>query len=66
MASVLSIVISMMSHYYFIQKFGTYGAALSMTVVYFIVLIITIVFVYQQVILFVKPQKINEYYDHYD
>lgn len=44
-ASVLSVIISVVSHTLFIKYRGAYGAAVSMCVVYFIVLLITLFFV---------------------
>ena len=44
-ASLLSVLISVVSHTLFIKHYGAYGAAVSMCVVYFIVLLITIIFV---------------------
>jgi Na+-driven multidrug efflux pump len=38
-------LISLVSHTVFVQQWGAYGAAVSMCVVYFIVLLITIFFV---------------------
>ncbi|MBL0357654.1 MAG: oligosaccharide flippase family protein [Chitinophagaceae bacterium] len=44
-ASLLSVIVSVVSHTLFIKYLGAYGAAVSMCVVYFIVLLITIFFV---------------------
>lgn len=44
-ASLLSVFISVLSHAIFVERLGAYGAAVSMCVVYFVVLIITICFV---------------------
>jgi len=65
-ASLLSILVSVVSHYFFIRQMGAYGAAISMSIVYFIVLIITVLFVYKQLIPLLKSKKISEYYDHHD
>lgn len=56
-ASLFSVIISCGSHYYFIQKLGAYGAAVSMCIVYFIVLIITILLVYKQLIPMLSNNK---------
>lgn len=45
LASSLSVLISLVSHTVFVKQWGAYGAAVSMCVVYLIVLIITIFFV---------------------
>lgn len=45
MASSLSVLISVVSHSVFIKQWGAYGAAVSMCVVYFIVLLITMLIV---------------------
>ncbi len=65
-ASLLSILVSIVSHYFFIKQMGAYGAAVSMSIVYFIVLIITVLFVYKQIVPILKSKKIPEYYDHHD
>jgi len=65
-ASLISVLVSVVSHYFFIKQLGAYGAAVSMSVVYFIVLIVTILFVYKQVLPILQTKKINEYYDHHD
>jgi O-antigen/teichoic acid export membrane protein len=59
LASILSVIISVTSHYFFIKQLGAYGAAVSMCVVYFIVLIITLLFVYRQILPILKVQKIS-------
>ena len=56
-ASLLSIVVSIAAHYFFIKQLGAFGAAVSMCVVYFIVLIITILFVYKHFILILQTSK---------
>jgi O-antigen/teichoic acid export membrane protein len=65
-ASTISIVISIVSHYFFIKQMGAYGAAVSMSIVYFIVLIVTVLFAYKQVTLVIKSKNLPEYYDHHD
>ncbi len=45
MASSLSVLISFVSNAFFIKHWGAYGAAVSMCIVYFIVLLITALFV---------------------
>ncbi len=65
-ASLLFILVSVVSHYFFIKQMGAYGAAVSMSIVYFIVLVITVLFVYKQVIALLKNQNVAEYYDHHD
>ena len=65
-ASVISITVSILSHYFFIKQLGAYGAAVSMSVVYFIVLIITLLFVYKEIVPLFLTKKIAEYYDHHD
>lgn len=61
MASLLSVFISILSHTLFIKFFGAYGAAVSMCVVYFIVLLITIAFVRKHLTLLFSsnPSKTN-------
>jgi O-antigen/teichoic acid export membrane protein len=46
-ASLLSVLISVSAHFVCIKQWGAYGAAVSMCIVYFIVLLITIFFVRQ-------------------
>jgi O-antigen/teichoic acid export membrane protein len=65
-ASLLSVMVSSMSHYFFIKQMGAYGAAVSMSIVYFIVLIITVLFVYKQIVPILRSKKTAEYYDHHD
>jgi O-antigen/teichoic acid export membrane protein len=48
-ASSLSIFISIAVNYYFIKNMGSYGAALSIGTIYFVVFIITMLFVRKQV-----------------
>lgn len=66
LASIISITVSILSHYFFIKQFGAYGAAVSMSIIYFIVLIITLLFVYKQIVPLLQTKKIAEYYDHHD
>lgn len=66
LASLISVLVSVVSHYFFIKKLGAYGAALSMSVVYFIVLIVTVLFVYKQILPMLQTKKSSEYYDHHD
>lgn len=47
-ASLLSVLISVASHGLFIKQFGAYGGAVSICVVYFIVLVIIMLFVRKQ------------------
>ncbi len=47
-ASVISLCVSIPSHYFFTEKFGAYGAAISMAVVYFIMLLVSIILVFKQ------------------
>lgn len=58
-ASLLSVLISIVSHALFIQHLGAYGAAVSMCVVYTIVLIITLLLVRKQLmqIISFQPSK---------
>jgi O-antigen/teichoic acid export membrane protein len=51
LASSLSVLISLISHSFFIKLWGAYGAAVSMCLVYFIVLLITALFVKKHLIL---------------
>lgn len=51
LASVLSVAVSLLSHTFFIQQQGAYGAAVSICLVYFIVLLITIFLVRKQLVL---------------
>lgn len=57
-ASILSIVLSISLHTFFINKLGAHGAAVSICVTYFIVLIITILFVYKQLLPILQSKKI--------
>ena len=66
LAAIISITVSILSHYFFIKQFGAYGAAVSMSIVYFIVLIITLLFVYKQIVPLFLTKKIAEYYDYHD
>ena len=65
-ASIISIVVSIVSHYFFIKQMGAYGAAVSMSIIYFIVLIVTVLFVHKQITQMIKNKNIPEYYDHHD
>lgn len=55
--SILSILICVSSHYFFIQKLGAYGAALSMCAVYFGVLIITLLLVRKDLVRMFKTNR---------
>ena len=60
LVSVTSILISVLSHSYFIKNWGAYGAAVSMCVSYFIVLIVTVLFVWKQVVpVFIKTKPVS-------
>lgn len=49
-SSILSIAVSITANYFFIKTNGSYGAAGSVCIIYFIVLMITIFFVYKQIV----------------
>jgi hypothetical protein len=47
-----------MANCFFIKNFGSFGAAVSICTIYFIVLIITLLFVYKQVMLLLGIKRL--------
>ena len=56
----VSVLISLVSHTLFVKQWGAYGAAVSMCIVYFIALIITMFFVRKQLIQ-ILSNKLSKY-----
>ncbi|HMO61356.1 MAG TPA: oligosaccharide flippase family protein [Ferruginibacter sp.] len=57
LASVISIILSLASHYFFVKQAGSFGAAFSIAIVYAAVFCITLIFVRKELSPIFQPQK---------
>jgi Na+-driven multidrug efflux pump len=63
--SLIAIFISLASDYFFIKNYGSFGAAVSICTIYFLVLLVTLLFGRKQIVPILQGKQIKNSNTHY-